>query len=325
MTATLVPPATSSAATARRRLVGFGSRYGIVLALLLLLIAAAIWAPNFYRPSVLRNTARQASILGIVTLGQYLVLMVRGIDLSVPAVIAFTAVLVAESGPGLGQGLLVMVAIAVVVGLLNGYLVVRRGVPAFVATFGMYVTVEGVRLAYTQGSASGSVAPSITTLGRSTLFGLTYSVWVWLLLMVVAALFLYRTAAGRRMVMTGANPEMAALSGIRTQRIVVGAFITSALLAALSALFLAGSAGYVDRFIGQGSDLDSVTAALLGGARFGGGEGSLLGAAAGCLVIAGLLTFIVLMGWSPQLQLIAKGAVLLGALALQASLRPRTP
>lgn len=320
----MVPQATASAALARRRLVGLGSRYGIVLALLLLLVAAAIWAPNFYRPSVLRNTSRQASILGIVTLGQYLVLMVRGIDLSVPAVIAFTAVLVAESGPGLGRGLLVVVAIVVMVGLLNGYLVVWRRVPAFVATFGMYVTVEGVRLAYTHGSASGSVAPSITTLGRSTLLGLTYSVWVWVLLMAIVAVFLHRTAAGRRMVMTGANPEMAALSGIPTQRIIVSAFVASAALAALSALFLAGSAGYVDRFIGQGSDLDSVTAALLGGARFGGGEGSLVGAAAGCLVIAGLLTFIVLMGWSPQLQLIAKGAVLLGALALQAVLRPRT-
>jgi ribose transport system permease protein len=307
----------------RRRLAGLGSRYGIVIALALLVVAAAIWAPNFFRPATLRNTTRQASILGIVTLGQFLVLMVRGIDLSVPAVIAFTAVLVAESGPGLGVGLLVVAGIVVVVGLLNGYLVVRRGVPAFVATFGMYVTVEGVRLAYTKGSASGSVPSSVTTLGRATLLGLTYSVWVWLLLLAATAVFLYRTPGGRRMVMAGANPEMAALSGIRTERIIVGAFVASAAFAALSAIFLAGSAGYVDRFIGQGSDLDSVTAALLGGARFAGGEGSLLGAAAGCLVLAGLLTFIVLMGWSPQLQLIAKGAVLLGALALQASLRPR--
>ncbi len=317
------PTAAPPRAEVRRRATAWGSRYGVVLALLLLLVVAAVWAPTFFRPVTLRNTSRQASIIGIVTVGQFLVLMVRGIDLSVPAVIAFTAVLLAERGPGLGQGLLVSAGIVAVVGLLNGYLVVRRGVPAFVATFGMYVTVEGVRLAYTKGSASGSVPAAVTTLGRSTLLGLTYSVWVWLLLLVTTGMFLYRTPTGRRMVMSGANPEMAALSGIRTARFVVGAFVASAALAALSAVFLAGSAGYVDRFIGQGSDLDSVTAALLGGARFAGGEGSLAGAAAGCLVLASLLTVIVLLGLSPQLQLIAKGAVLLGALALQASLRPQ--
>lgn len=297
------------------------SRYGVVFALLLLLLAAAIWTPNFYQPGTLRNTARQASIIGIVTLGQFLVLMVRGIDLSVPAVIGFTAVLLAERGPGLAAGAAWVLAIVVAVGAVNAYLVIRRQVPAFVATFGMYVLVEGFRLSYTKGSASGSVPDALTTVGRATALGVTWSVWVWLLLTAVIAIFLYRTPAGRRMVMTGANPEMAALSGVRTGRIVLGAFVASAALAAVSAVFLIGSSGYVDRFTGLGTDLDSITAALLGGARFAGGEGSLLGAAAGCLLLVSLLTVIVLLGWSPQLQLIAKGAVLIGALALQSSLR----
>jgi ribose/xylose/arabinose/galactoside ABC-type transport system permease subunit len=298
------------------------SRYGVVLALLALLVAAAVWTPNFYLPGTLRNTLRQASIIGIVTLGQFLVLMVRGIDLSVPAVIGFTAVLLAERGPGLAAGAAWVLAIVVAVGCLNAYLVIKRQVPAFVATFGMYVLVEGIRLSYTKGSASGSVPDALETIGRATLLGVTWSVWVWLLLTAAVALFLYRTPAGRRTIMTGANPEMAALSGIRTGRIVVGAFIASAALAATSAVFLIGSSGYVDRFTGLGSDLDSITAALLGGARFAGGEGSLVGAAAGCLLLTSLLTVIVLLGWSPQLQLIAKGVVLLAALALQSSLRP---
>lgn len=321
MTATVSERTSSVEPDLRRKALSLAARYGVVVALLLLLVVAAIWAPNFYIPSTLRNTARQASILGIVTIGQFLVLMVRGIDLSVPAVIAFTAVLIADGGPGLVPGLITSALIVAAVGLLNGFLVVRRGVPAFVATFGMYVTVEGVRLAYTKGSASGSVPDIVVSLGRSTFLGLTYSVWAWIVLTAGVGVFLYFTAAGRRMVMTGANPEMARLSGVRTGRIIVGAFLASATLAAVSAVFLAGSSGYVDRFIGQGSDLDSVTAALLGGARFAGGEGSLIGAAAGCLLLAALLTLIVLLGWSPQLQLIAKGLVLIGALALQSSLR----
>ena len=300
-----------------------GSRYGVVLALLLLLVVAAIWTPVFYDPVNMRNTARQASIIGIVTIGQFLVLMVRGIDLSVTAVLAFTAVLIAERGPGLGPGLLWSLVIVLAVGGANAYLVVRRGVPPFVATFGMLVTLEGVRLAYTRGSAAGPVPEEITTIGRSVFMGLTYSVWVWIALLILTGLFLYRTAAGRRMIMTGSNPEMAALSGIRTGWVVAGAFTASAAFAALSGIFVAGSAGYVDRFIGQGSDLDSITAALLAGASFRGGEGSLIGAAAGCLLLASLFTVIILLGWPPQLQLIAKGAVLIAALSMQSALRRR--
>ena len=307
----------------RPRLRYLGSRYGVVVALVLLLLVAAIWTPVFYDPVNMRNTARQASLIGIVTIGQFLVLMVRGIDLSVTAVLAFTAVLIAERGPGLGLGLLWAIVIVVVVGALNAFLIVRREVPPFVATFGMLVTLEGVRLAYTHGSASGPVPEQITTIGRDVFLGLTYSVWVWAALLVLTGLFLYRTVAGRRMIMTGANPEMAALSGIRTGWIVAGAFIASAAFAALSGVFVAGSAGYVDRFIGQGSDLDSITAALLAGASFRGGEGSLIGAAAGCLLLTSLFTVIILLGWPPQLQLIAKGAVLIAALPMQSALRRR--
>ena len=299
----------------------FLGKYAVVVALGVLLVIALIWTPTFFSESTIRNIARQASIIGIVTIGQFLVLMVRGIDLSIPAVIGITAVLIADRGPGTMSGLSIGLAIAVVVGFVNYFLVVRRKVPAFVATFGMFVALDGARLVYTKGSASGSVSDGLISLGRGTLFTLTYSTWIWIILSIVVAIFLYRTPQGRRMVMVGSNPRMAELSGIRVGRYVLGAFVASAVLASLCAVFLAGSSGYVDRFMGVGTDLDSLTAALLGGARFAGGEGSLLGAAAGALLLASLLTIIVLLGWSPQLQFIAKGVVLIAAIALQSSRR----
>jgi ribose transport system permease protein len=297
------------------------TRYGVVIALIVLLIIAAIWTPDFYSATSLRNTTRAASVLGLVALGQFLVLMVRGVDLSVGPLIAFSAVLIADRGPGLPLGLFMVVGLAVLVGLMNSFFVVRRRVPAFVATFGMLIVVEGLRQAYTKGSASGSVPSSITQIGRNTLFGMTYSVYVVVALMILVAVFLYRTRTGRKMVMTGSNPEMAQLSGVPTGLIVTGAFVASALLATLAGFFLAASTGYVDRFIGRGTDLDSITAALLGGARFNGGEGSIVGVVAGCLLLSSIFTVIVLLGWRPELQLIAKGAVLIGALAVQSSLR----
>lgn len=305
----------------RDRLARFLSQYGVLVALVILLIIALIWTPSFYTPSTMRNTAKQAAIIGIVTIGQFVVLMVRGIDLSIPAVIGFTAVLVAENGPGTVPGLAIALCIAGAVGALNYYLVHRRQVPAFVATFGMFVAVEGARLAYTRGSASGTVDEAIVNLGRASVLGLNVTTWIWIALVAVTWAFLHRTRSGRRMIMVGSNPTMAEYSGIRVGRFILGAFAVSALLACLAGVLLAGSSGYVDRFMGQGSDLDSVTAAFLGGARFAGGQGSIIGAAVGSLLLASLLTVIVLLGWSPQLQLVAKGLVLIAAIALQSSVR----
>ena len=296
------------------------SKYGVFVALGLVLLIALIWTPTFYSEATLRNTAREASIIGIVTIGQFLLLMIRGVDLSIPAVIGFTTVLIAESGPGTALGLVAAFCIALLVGAINYYLVVKRRVPAFVATFGMLVAVEGARLVYTQGSASGTVQSTYIDFGRAVFFGLTLSTWTWIILLLLAILFLYKTRSGRNMIMVGSNPEMSSASGIKTGRYFLGAFVLSAVLAVIAGVFLAGSTGYVDRFMGAGTELDSITAALLGGARFAGGQGSLLGAAAASLLLASLLTVIVLLGWSPALQLVAKGLVLVAAIALQSSL-----
>ena len=293
------------------------SRYGVVVVLLALLVVAAGLAPRLFSEVSLRTTGRQAAIVGVVVIGQVLLLFLRCVDLSVAAVIGFTAVLVADGGPGLAEGLLWAVAIAVAVGLVNGWLVTRRHVPAFIATFGMLVLLEGARLAYTRGSTSGSVDEALIEVVRQTVGPVSVPVVVWLVLTAVAALLIARTVTGRRIVMAGSNEEMGRLSGLTVDRYKVAAFVVCALLAVLSGVLLAGSTGYVDRFVGRNSELDSITAALLGGARFSGGEGSFIGGAAGSLLLATLFTLIVLLGWPPALQLVVKGAVLIGALGAQ--------
>lgn len=293
---------------------------GVFVALAALLAAAALWAPNFYDPTNVQNTLRRASILGLVAIGQTVVLMVRGVDLSVGAMIALAAVgLTAGAGPWPGLGLVLLIAL--VVGSLNTWLVVRRQVPPFVATFGMLILLEGVRLIWTRGSASGSAPAGLVSFARGDIGPIPVPVVVWLVVSVVAAVVVHRSAAGRRLVLAGANERMAGLSGVAVGRVKLAAYVTSALLAVLSGVLLTGYTGYVDRFIGQGADLDSITAALLGGARFGGGEGSFAGTAAGALLLSSLFTVIIVLGLRPELQLIAKGLVLIGALAIQTGKR----
>jgi ribose/xylose/arabinose/galactoside ABC-type transport system permease subunit len=315
---------------ARRGLVApWASRlpeYGVWIALLILVLVAAVFQPDFFRVGNLQDVLRRGSILGIVTVGQVLVLLTAGLDLSVGALVGVTAVAIAETtapgGPGLAVGLVVMVLIGVGVGATNGLLITKRRVPPFVATFGMFVVLEGARLAYTGGSVSGSVPEGLRTLGRGTLLGIPWATVVLMLLVVMFTVGTERTVPGRHLVMAGANDRMAALSGIPVSRVKTMAYVTCSLLAVLTGIFFAGFVGYVDRFIGRGTDLDSIAAALLGGTRFSGGEGSFVRAAAGAMLIVALLNLIVVSGLSVELQFVAKGLVLIGAVALQSLPRP---
>lgn len=308
-----------------RRVIDLIANAGVWPAILLLAIVAATFAPSFFAVDNMQDTLRRASILGIVTMGQVLVLLTVGLDLSVGAVIGVTAVAIAETtkpgGFGLGAGLVFVVAAAIVIGAVNGWLVARRRVPPFLATFGMFVVLEGGRLAYTGGTVSGNVPDSLRELGRGTFFGVPWPTAVLVILAVVLTVFAHRTVLGRHLVATGANERMAFLSGIAVNRIKIGAYITCSLLAVVAGVFFAGFTGYVDRFIGRGADLDSIAAALLGGTRFSGGQGSFVGAAAGALLIVALLNLIVVAGLEVELQFVAKGSVLVLAVALQSASR----
>ena len=291
------------------------------VAIVLLAAVAAVLAPEFFRIDNLQDVLRRSSILGIVTMGQVLVLMTAGLDISVAAVIGLTAVVIAEStapgGPGLAVGILVAVLIAVAVGTTNGTLVSRRRVPPFVATFGMFVLLEGARVAYTSGTVSGNVSPGLRGFGRGTLLGVPWPTVTLVVLVMLLGLFVRRTVSGRHLVMVGANERMARLSGIPVAWTKTAAYIACSLLAVLAGIFFAGYVGYVDRFLGRGTDLDSIAAALLGGTRFSGGEGSFLKAAAGAFLISGLLNLIVVSGLEVEWQFVVKGLVLITAVALQ--------
>lgn len=289
-------------------------------ALLVLLAVAFVLEPAFFGAANVSDVFRRASILGIVTIGQVLVLMTAGIDLSVGAMVGITAVAVAEAGAGrvsIPQALGAVVVIALCVGLINALLVARRNVPPVVATFGMFVTLEGLRVAYTRGTASGVVPEAVQSVGRGQTAGVPWSTLVWILATIVLAVALRRSVLGRRFTMAGANARMAALSGVSVTRMKIGAYVGSALLAVVAGVFFAGYIGYVDRSIGRGMDLDSIAAALLGGTTFTGGTGSFVHAAGGALLIVSLLNLITVAGLDVELQMVAKGLVLIGAVALQ--------
>jgi ribose/xylose/arabinose/galactoside ABC-type transport system permease subunit len=285
------------------------------LAVALLVAAAALIAePGFYDAANLRNVARQAAFLGVVALGQLLVVIVRGLDLSVGAVITTTLLLIVEMsgtrGGSVPAALVAVVAMAVAVGTLNAVLVVVRRVPAILATLGTYVFVLGVGLWVTEGRSRGRVPDAIKPLGTGHIGPIPVPVIIAIFVAVIVAVVLHRGRLGRSMFAVGANPDASYLSGIPRRRVAGLAFVACSLLAMVSGLMLSGFVGFYDRSLGVGYDLDSIAAVVLGGASLAGGSGTVAGTLAAVVGLAALDNLLLIAGVEPSVKLIGKALVL---------------
>jgi ribose/xylose/arabinose/galactoside ABC-type transport system permease subunit len=300
---------------------GTGTRFAPATVLMplsglaLVLAAAAVLTPGFYSEANLRLVLFQAGLIGVTAVGQTIVLLGRGIDLSVGAVMGLSTVIVAiqaDGDPGRLPGALALAVLAgIVVGAVNAGLVVLRGVPPFVATFAMFVLVQGLITAWTGGAASGEVPGGLRSLGSGRLLGLPVPLWIFAGLAVVAAVVLARTSAGRRLYATGANPRAARLSGIRTGRVVAAGYLVSALLAVLAGLIGAGYAGHVDAQLSRSLDLNSLAAAVIGGVALTGGKGHIGHTVLGVALLAVLIVWMIQLGAGTGGQLAVQGAAIL--------------
>lgn len=320
MTTTLAPahPKATHPAWAMQA-VDWLSRYSAISTTVLLLAIAAIATPSFYSGGNLRTVALQTSALGIVVLGQTVVLLVRGLDMSVSAVVAVTGVVAAGAAgtADIARSLLVTVGLALLVGLVNGVLVTWRKVPSFIATFVMLIVVSGALLAYTRGQTSGSAPDWLRKIGAGSLAAVPLPLVVWVVMGVLLFLALTRTIWGRYVYSVGVNPEAARHSGVPVALVTLSAYVLCALCAMVGGLVLSGYLGYVDQNFGNNVNLNSIAAAIIGGVAFSGGRGNVLGAAVGALLLTILVNIVVVAGLPIYWQLVAQGLVLIFAVTIQ--------
>ena len=301
------------------RTVDLAGQWAAPIVIGIVLIAAAIFAPAFYHSTNLKTVAIQIAVLGVVTVGQTLVLLTRSIDMSVSAVLALGAVIVVqtEAGNSIGVSLLQAFTIAALVGLANGFLVAKRHVPPFVATFGMLVFVSGARLAYTKGQASGTVPDLLRTISIKPVGPIPAALLIWLIINAIVIFALKYTRFGRWIYAVGGNPGAARYSGINVDWVLIGAHVLCSVLAILGGLLLSGYIGYVDLRLGSDYNMNSIAAAIVGGTTFTGGRGNLFGTAAGVALLILLLNLVVVLGLSIHWQYAMQGTVLVLATALQ--------
>ena len=290
------------------------SRYTLGLPVLLFALLA-LAAPNFLLPQNLANISGQIAALLIVSLGQLLVALVAGIDLSVGSVMSLAGCLVATQ-PDAVTGIALALALGLVVGVVNGLGVAVAGIHPLIMTLATTTFLQG--LAYLLlPIPGGEVAPALREAANGSLWGLPQPLlWCALCAALVYAL-LHRSRLGLHWFAVGAQPRSAQLNGVRVVAVVVAAYVVCSLLAVVAGIYLAARVASGDPTMGASFGLDSVTAVALGGVQLTGGVGSILGVVTGALSLGLITNGINLFGISPFLRGALTGALLLAAVCSQ--------
>ena len=236
------------------------ARFALPALLVALVATATALQPSFLSGGNLQNILTQASPLLIVTMGQAVVMLVRGLDLSVASLMATMAVVAtafnASDDFAIPMIFAIVVVLSAIVGLANGLLVTRRKVSPFIATLAMMIVLQGLRFAYTKGAPAGSLPQGFRYLGAGRLWGFPVNLILFALLFAIFWVVLSKTSLGRRIYIVGGNPRAAELVGLNSDRITIVGYVLCSVLAGLGGLLLVGYVGTVDNWVGRGYELD---------------------------------------------------------------------
>jgi ribose/xylose/arabinose/galactoside ABC-type transport system permease subunit len=290
---------------------------GAIVLLLAVCVIMAFTQPVFLTAGNLSNVVNQMVYVWILAIGMTIVLITRGIDLSVGAVMGLSAGVIANqinAGRPFFAAVLLALATGAAFGLLNGLLITKVGLPDFVATLATTGIASGLLYLWTSGFPFTDYMLDVyyTFAGRDKYFGfLTVPLVLAVLLVAVLSTLMRRTAFGRHAYAAGSNPDAARLSGINVNRVRVLAYVISGTLAGLAGVLLAGRTTTVAPSLGLGYEVQAIAAAVIGGAALSGGRGKVSGSILGALVLTVANNVINIASVSAEYQQIVLGAILL--------------
>jgi len=300
-----------------------GSRIGAVFAfretilILVLVVGGAIMtaaSPVFLTWPNLEAILLGLSVEGPIVVGMAILLVSGGLDLSVGSTLAFTGVvagLLVVGGVPAFLGILISLVAALAVGMVNGLLIAKMKMNAFIITLGMMITVRGLLLIIAGGRAVLNLPDSFTVIGQGRLLGVQYPIYIVVILTVVGDLVLRNTRFFRQNYYVGGREQAARLSGIKVDFIKIFNYCMVAVISGVSGLMITARFGSSSLTVGTGVELRVLTAAVIGGASFSGGEGSVLGALLGALFMGALANSLNLLGVDVYWQNLITGLMLI--------------
>jgi ribose transport system permease protein len=325
-----------AAARPKQRPLDYVVRFQSLLGLILVIVGGIAFSPRrhghilFLQPDNIANIVRSISETGILALGMTFVIIAAGIDLSVGAVLGLSSVLTAalliNASWGLWTTLPLVLVCATLFGLIQGAISTRLHVQAFIVTLAGLQAARGLALIASgnqfininYGSGPGNAPPAFAVLGER-LFDNTFPVatLVFLVLAVIATFFLNHTRYGRYVFAVGGNERAARLSGIPVEWIKISVYGITGLCSGVAGIVHAGQFAFGSPTDGTGYELNAIAAVVIGGTDLFGGEGTMVGTIAGAVMLGALANVLQLNDVSAAMQLLATGAIIVAAAALQ--------
>ena len=301
----------------------------VLMGLIAMCVAMVILRPNTF-PTLINifNVLRQISLTAILAVGMGLVIITKGIDLSVGSVIAFASCLGAYVGRNMGAPpiivLLVILLAGTAFGMMNGIIITKLRMPPFIVTLGSMSVATGIALVITRGSPISHPPTWISVFGGGFIGRFPVTILVMVAVVVAGYMFAEYTQTGRNIYAIGNSEKAAKFTGISVDRTIITAYAITGFLAGLCALILVGQMNSGDPSFGSGHELNVIAAAVIGGVSMGGGKGNILGVVIGAAVMGVLRNAFVLLAVSGHLQTIAIGVVIVLAVAIDSVRKGRS-
>jgi len=295
-------------------------KYKSLVGLFILCIVISFISPRFSNLANIKNVLTQVSVNAVIAIGMSFVILTGGIDLSVGSILAVSGAVAASILKSTGNvflAIIVAIVIGCFIGLINGLLISKGRVQAFIVTLATMIIFRGITYVFTNGIPISGLGQSFSGIGNKMVLGLPIPVIIMVIVFGIGFYMLSQTRYGRYVYALGGNEDSARLSGINTDKIKTLVYVICGATAALSGIIVTSRIGSASPNAGVSFELDAIAAVVLGGTSLAGGEGSVVGTIIGALIIGVLNNGLNLMNVSPFYQSIIKGLVILLAVLVE--------
>jgi fructose transport system permease protein len=314
---------TSASAAARPTVDIPWGQLGPFIALLIACVFFSITTDRFLSGENLSLILQQVMVVGVIAIGQTLIILTAGIDLSCGVVMALGSIVMTKFAVELGLptplAILCGIAVTAAFGLINGLLVTKIKLPPFIVTLGTFNIAFAITQLYSNAQTVTDLPPAMTWLGNTFSFlgtNVAYGTVLMVALYLGMWFWLRETAAGRHVYAVGNNPEATRLVGIPTERMLLGVYVLAGVFYGVASLLSVARTGVGDPNAGQTENLDAITAVVLGGTSLFGGRGVILGTLMGAIVVGVLRNGLTLMGVSSVYQVLVTGILVILAVTV---------
>jgi len=293
---------------------------GVLIPLLGFIIIFYALNPIFLSPANVTTMLRAMSFVGVIAIGQTLLMISGAFDLSVGSTAGLAAIVCSYAMVRLNLSvpvaILIGLGVGALVGLVNSFSVLKLGVPAFIATLGMLYIAKGITFLISKGYTIYPLPEIVKTFGTAEPFGTSWSFVIFVILAIIAHIILSMTTYGRKLYVVGGNPEVSRLAGISPAMIQLSGFVLVGMCAALAGMLLMSRIVTGNPTIGLGWELNVIAGVVIGGVSLFGGSGSIPGAVLGLLIMQVVNNGLVVINVDPYWQTVSVGLIMIIAVAI---------